>query len=172
MVQTTPFWRVAWSLFLCPLHRPFSSLLEGKVVFAVEQPPVDGDRLATVLPVWGLDKDDEREKVQRKREERYDVPPPLRKKIAWCCWHGDQWLLTWKTKGQFWNSLPKQYIVHKKNNSFWSPYFNFFGFDFHITFKWATANTTFPIKKWCFRTCKFHNYTVNKYDKERKNRIT
>ena len=90
IVQTTAFWRVAWSLFLCPLHCPFSSLLEGKVVFAVEQPPVDEDRSATALPAWGLDKDDEREKVQRKCEEIYDVSPPLRKKIA-------RWLLTWRS---------------------------------------------------------------------------
>ena len=115
MVQTTPFWRVAWSIFLCPLHRAFSSLLEGKVVFVVEQPPVDGDRSATALLAWGL---------------------------------GDRWLLTRKTKGQFWNSLPKQYIVHNNNNNFVingpSPYSNLFGFDFRITFKWATANITSP----------------------------
>ena len=37
--------------------------------------------------------------------------------------------------------------VHKNNNSFpmhgQIPYCTIFGFDFHITFKWATPNTTF-----------------------------
>ena len=71
---------------------------------------------------------------------------------------GDLWLLTWrswwlligKTKGQFWNNLPKQYLVHKKNNSMvingQSLYSSLFGFDSHITFKWGSRNITFPIK--------------------------